>query len=86
MMLFLALQAIVQPDPGLAVGRRGCARQFEYSCNRADRTGLAAMAAYNLFIDPPEGHDVPLKWQIGIAVFLLGSVSILVLVRAGPGL
>jgi hypothetical protein len=40
--------------------------------------GLAALAAYNLFIVPPEGHVVPLKWQIGIGIFLAGAVALVI--------
>lgn len=38
--------------------------------------GLSASAAYNLYIVPPEGQVVPLKWQIVIGVFLTGAVSL----------
>ena len=40
--------------------------------------GLSALAAYNLFIVPPEGYAVPLKWQIGIGIFLTGAVALVV--------
>ena len=40
--------------------------------------GLAALAAYNLFIVPPEGHAVPLKWQIAIGIFLAGTVALVI--------
>lgn len=38
--------------------------------------GLATLAAYNLYIVPPEGMVVPLKWQIGIGIFLAGAVAL----------
>jgi TRAP-type mannitol/chloroaromatic compound transport system permease small subunit len=38
--------------------------------------GLSALAAYNLYIVPPEGMVVPLKWQIGIGIFLAGAVTL----------
>jgi TRAP-type mannitol/chloroaromatic compound transport system permease small subunit len=38
--------------------------------------GLSALAAYNLYIVPPEGMVVPLKWQIGIGIFLAGAVAL----------
>lgn len=74
MLLFLALQAtsnLIRDWPSVAWVRK----LFDVFVT-ALITGLALAAAYNLFIDPPEGHVVPLKWQIGIAVFLLVSVSI----------
>lgn len=40
--------------------------------------GSAALAAYNLYIIPPEGSVVPLKWQIGIAIFLAGAVVLVI--------
>ena len=74
MLLFLALQAtsnLIRDWPSVAWVRK----LFDVFVT-ALITGLALAAAYNLFIDPPEGNVVPLKWQIGIAVFLLVSVSI----------
>ena len=41
--------------------------------------GLASTAAYTLFADPPENSVVPLRWQIGIGVFLAASVVIVVI-------
>lgn len=40
--------------------------------------GLSALAAYNLYIVPPEGMVVPLKWQIGIGIFLAGAVALVI--------
>ena len=40
--------------------------------------GLASMAAFNLYIAPPDGHSVPLKWQIGIGIFLAGAVVLVI--------
>ncbi len=40
--------------------------------------GLSAVAAYNLYIAPPEKYAVPLKWQIGIGVFLAGAVILVI--------
>ena len=42
-------------------------------------TALALTAASNLFIDPPEGHVVPLKWQLGIGVFLFLAVAVVLI-------
>jgi TRAP-type C4-dicarboxylate transport system permease small subunit len=39
---------------------------------------VSAAAAYNLYIAPPEGHAVPLKWQIGIGIFLAGAVVLVI--------
>ena len=41
--------------------------------------GLASMAAYTLYIVPPENQVVPLKWQIVIGVFLAGAVVLVIL-------
>ena len=74
MLLFLALQAtsnLIRDWPSVAWVRKS----FDVFVTVLI-TGLALMAAYNLFIDPPEGHVVPLKWQFGIAVFLFMSVVI----------
>ena len=40
--------------------------------------GCSALAAYNLYIVPPEGNVVPLKWKIAIGTFLAGSVALVV--------
>lgn len=40
--------------------------------------GLASLAVYSIFIAPPEGHSVPLKWQIGIGIFLAGAVTLVI--------
>ena len=39
---------------------------------------LASTAAYSIFIVPPEGHAVPVKWQIGIGIFLAGAVVLVI--------
>lgn len=39
---------------------------------------LAALAAYNLYIIPPEGSVVPLRWQIAIGVFLAVAVVLVI--------
>lgn len=77
MMLFLALQAVsnlVRDWPSAAWVRK----TFDVFVTVLV-IGLAAMAAYNLFIAPPEGMVVPTKWLVGIAVFLAGA-SALVLI------
>jgi len=77
MLLFLALQAIsnlIRDWPSVAWVRKSFDVFVTFLI-----TGLALMAAYNLFIDPPEGHVVPLRWQIGIGVFLLVSVVIVLI-------
>jgi hypothetical protein len=40
--------------------------------------GLSALAAYNLYVVPPEGSVVPLKWQLTIGVFLAGAVTLVI--------
>jgi len=40
--------------------------------------GLAALAAYNIYLVPPEGSVVPIKWQIGIGIFLAGAVALVI--------
>ena len=40
--------------------------------------GLATFAAYNLYVIPPENNAVPLKWQIGIGIFLGGAVLLVI--------
>ena len=74
MLLFLALQAIsnlIRDWPSVAWVRK----TFDIFVTGLI-TLLAMTAAYNLFIDPPEGHVVPLKWQVGIAVFLFLAVAV----------
>ena len=75
-MLFLALQSIsnlVRDWPATPWVRK----LFDIIVS-AIIVGLAAFAAYNLFVVPPEGHVVPLKWQIGIGIFLAGAVTLVV--------
>jgi TRAP-type C4-dicarboxylate transport system permease small subunit len=76
MMLFLALQAtsnMIRDWPAAAWVRK----LFDI-CVTLLIIGLAALAAYNLFIDPPEGHKVPLRWQIGIGIFLVIAVVLVI--------
>jgi TRAP-type mannitol/chloroaromatic compound transport system permease small subunit len=75
-MLFLALQSIsnlVRDWPAAPWVRK----LFDIIVS-AIIVGLAALAAYNLFIVPPEGQTVPLKWQIGIGIFLAGAVTLVI--------
>ncbi|MEM8801082.1 MAG: TRAP transporter small permease [Pseudomonadota bacterium] len=76
MMLFLALQAVsnlIRDWPAAAWARK----LFDLLVTSAI-VFLAGLAAYNLFIVPPEGHVVPLKWQIGIGAFLAIAVLLVV--------
>jgi TRAP-type C4-dicarboxylate transport system permease small subunit len=76
MMLFLALQAmsnLIRDWPADAWVRK----LFDIFVTVLV-IGLALMAAYNLFIVPPEGHLVPLKWQIGIGVFFAIAIVLVV--------
>ncbi len=77
MMLFLALQAVsnlIRDWPSAAWVRK----TFDIFVT-ALVIGLAALAAYNLFIVPPEGHSVPLKWQVAIALFLVAAVALVLI-------
>lgn len=74
MILFLALQAasnMVRDWPAAAIVRK----TFDIFVT-AFVTGLAGLAAYSLYIVPPEGHSVPLTWQIGIGIFLVIAVAL----------
>jgi len=74
MMTFLALQALsnlIRDWPSAAWVRKS----FDVIVTLLI-TGVAAVAAYSLFINPPEDHTVPLKWQFGIGVFLVGAVCL----------
>lgn len=76
MMFFLTLQALsnlVRDWPAAAWVRK----LFDI-CVSVIIIGLATMAAYTLFIVPPENHVVPLKWQIAIGVFLAGAVLLVI--------
>jgi TRAP-type C4-dicarboxylate transport system permease small subunit len=75
-MFFLALQAIsnlVRDWPAAPWVRK----IFDISVSVVI-IGLASTAAFNLYIVPPEGHAVPLKWQIGIGIFLSGAVVLVI--------
>lgn len=74
MMLFLSLQVIsnlIRDWPSVAWARK----TFDLLVT-AFIVGLALAALYTLYIVPPEGNAVPLKWQIGIGIFLLASIAI----------
>ena len=76
MLLFLGLQAVsnlVRDWPATAWVRK----TFDILVT-ALIVGLAVAAAHTLFIAPPENSAVPLRWQIGIGVFLAASVVIVV--------
>ena len=76
-MLFLGLQAVsnlVRDWPAAAWIRK----LFDIFVSIII-VGLSSMAAYKLFIAPPEGSTVPLKWQIGIGIFLIGAVVLVIL-------
>ncbi len=76
MLLFLGLQALsnlVRDWPATAWVRK----TFDILVTAAI-VGLALASAYTLFVDPPENNAVPLRWQIGIGVFLAASVVIVV--------
>jgi TRAP-type mannitol/chloroaromatic compound transport system permease small subunit len=75
-MFFLALQALsnmVRDWPAVPWARKLFDIFFSIVI-----IGLATFAAYNLYIIPPEGNVVPLKWQIGIGVFLAGAVTLVI--------
>ncbi len=77
MLLFLALQAmsnLIRDWPSVAWVRK----LFDILVTVLV-IGIALAAVYNLFIVPPEGHVVPLKWQIGIGVFLAAAVALVVI-------
>ena len=68
MMLFLALQAtsnMIRDWPAIAWVRK----LFDIFVTGLV-LGLAALAAYNLYVTPPEGMVVPSHWLLGIGVFL----------------
>ncbi len=74
MMLFLSLQVVsnlIRDWPSVAWVRK----TFDILVTTFI-VGLALAALYTLYIVPPEGNAVPLKWQIGIGIFLLGSIAI----------
>jgi TRAP-type mannitol/chloroaromatic compound transport system permease small subunit len=74
MLVFLALQAVsnlIRDWPAAA----GVRKAFDIFVSVAI-TGLAAMAAYNLYVAPPENITVPTHWMIGIGVFLCVSVAL----------
>lgn len=76
MLLFLALQAfsnLVRDWPAAAWVRK----LFDIFVSIVI-VGLAAAAAYNIYIVPPEKSVVPLKWEIGIGIFLVGAVSLVI--------
>jgi TRAP-type mannitol/chloroaromatic compound transport system permease small subunit len=75
-LVFLGLQALsnlVRDWPATAWVRK----TFDIAVSSVI-IGLSAMAAYNLYIVPPEGSVVPLKWQITIGVFLAGAVALVI--------
>jgi len=75
-MFFLALQALsnlLRDWPAAPWVRK----LFDI-CVSAVIIGLSATAAFHLYIAPPEGHAVPLKWQIGIGIFLAGAVVLVI--------
>ncbi len=75
-LLFLALQAgsnLVRDWPAVPWVRK----LFDILVS-AIIVGLAALGGYNFFIVPPEGNAVPLKWQIGIGIFLAGTVTLVI--------
>ena len=75
-MFFLALQAIsnlVRDWPAAPWVRK----IFDISVSVVI-IGLASTAAYSIFIVPPEGHAVPVKWQSGIGIFLAGAVVLVI--------
>ena len=72
MMLFLALQVLsnlVRDWPSTAKVRK----TFDILVTVLV-IGLAVTAAYQLFIAPPETSKIPLKWLVGVGVFLAASV------------
>ena len=76
MLVFLALQAIsnlVRDWPAAAWVRK----TFDV-CVSVIIIGLAGSAAYSLYIVPKEGNTVPLKWEIGIGIFLAGAVFLVI--------
>jgi len=75
-LLFLALQAasnLVRDWPAIPWVRK----LFDIFVSTII-IGLSMLAAYTLYIVPPEGHVVPLKWQIGIGIFLTIAVSLVI--------
>lgn len=75
-MFFLALQSLsnlVRDWPAIPWVRK----LFDISASIVI-IGLAMLAAYNLYIIPPEGSVVPLKWQIAIGIFLAGAVVLVI--------
>ena len=76
MLVFLGLQAfsnLVRDWPAAAWVRK----TFDI-CVSVIIIGLAGSAAYSLYIVPPEGSKVPLKWEIGIGIFLAGAVTLVI--------
>lgn len=76
MLLFLGLQAVsnlVRDWPAAAWVRK----LFDVVVSVVI-VGLASTAAYRLYIVPPEGNAVPLRWQIGIGIFLGGAVVLVI--------
>ena len=77
MMLFLALQAtsnLIRDWPASAWIRK----MFDLFVTIVV-TGLAALAVYHLFIAPPEGMTVPLRWLLGILAFLVIAVALVLI-------
>ena len=77
MMLFLALQAIsnlIRDWPSVAIVRK----TFDIIVSGVV-VGLAAFMAWDVFIAPPENLLVPLKWKIGIGVFLTVAVALVII-------
>jgi TRAP-type C4-dicarboxylate transport system permease small subunit len=77
MMLFLTLQAIsnlIRDWPSSALIRK----VWDIFVTVLVIT-LAATAAYNLFIAPPEDLKVPTRWQVGIFIFLVGAVALVLI-------
>ena len=76
MMLFLALQVLsnlVRDWPSAAWVRK----TFDIFVTVLV-ISLAAYAIYYLFVAPPENMKVPMKWQVGIGVFLVAAVVLVV--------
>ncbi|MEM1038656.1 MAG: TRAP transporter small permease [Pseudomonadota bacterium] len=71
MMLFLALQAtsnMIRDWPAIAWVRK----VFDV-CVGGLILGLAAYAAYHLYVAPAEGMVVPTRWLVGIGVFMAAA-------------
>jgi len=76
MMLFLALQAtsnMIRDWPAV-----GWVRKLFDIVVSGLVLGLAALAAYKLYIAPPEGNVVPSHWLVGIGVFLAIACALVV--------